>query len=202
MAHKQQQNITKVILFVGTLSLAVFACAYVWHNLTLQKASSYKSQITEPDYTVDEDTPAHIGKISQQNAIIIKEWGISFVPPDNFSSDDSVVYILSAVEHSPDNSLVQAARLYIADELVRNHACATTEIRNKKYIDSAIQLIRADASKTFDAMRYRWVFKQDIAKTGAYNIHLNYVKPDCFPGESSGLLKELQESLIHIKIIH
>lgn len=193
MTNKNSQSGFSVISLIVTILVITgigLAGYYVWHKNHQQddKQTTSKSESQSTQKSGDQrqaSDPTEGGRY-----LVIKEWGVRFPLPQDLQ--ERITYQLSEELTDEDGNHLQGAKIFISNpgpDTVCTLEPGTTSI------NSGAQLIRSEKDKPFDASRYKWTFKENVASDNKYNYHVNYLTPDCASDKPGSETAELQLAL-------
>ncbi len=190
---KEGNAIKKATLaLIVLLLVAAGIGGWYWHNHLRSSKSTqpYASTNKQQTSALPKNDPSEDGKY-----LVIKEWGVKFLVSSDLSG--KLTYTMSQTVLDPQGNHIQQVKVFILSDNDPDNQCATTQIAQRYYIDSALQILRTEKLKPLDVARYRGTFKENIFRDSTYAYHLNYITPDC---AGAGLTKQIMELQGEIKL--
>jgi hypothetical protein len=194
--HSQGFSAVEVVIVLVIVIAAACGGWYVWthnhkndSNKSNKPAQNTNNQNNQQHQTTSD--PSEGGKY-----LVISEWGVRVLLPD--ALHNAVTYSLGPPVKDSDNNTLQSARLLLKKSVLPDEmTCVVVDNQSVgQAIDVAVQYIRSETDKPFDAARYKGTMKANILKEGAFAYHLNYTIPDCLGGGvNTQIVENLQTAL-------
>jgi hypothetical protein len=167
---------------------------------SIPNGSEHRSSPSQPVSSDVSDAPPRAKPAAstehQNTKLLIKEWGVSVLLSPEMQG--SVTYILSDITPDPDGNKLQSAKIFVKSSALSGNECSPINTSLGVSVEVGTQYIRSEASKPFNASRYRWTLNENILTTNEYNYHLNYLVPDCMRS-AAARLGQLQEALLKLE---
>lgn len=198
--HTRRAVVTTLLLF----TLLGLATLYVWQKKTSMVLDEISINTTgtrseQTNQTIAEDGPMRNMPTNIKQTVIV-EWNLK--APVAESLKDQVKYILKDTVVDPDGNKLVQAKFFIIPTPNDRTTCPTGKEIKGPYIDAATQIIRSEKDKPFNASRYGFNFRENVASDSKYNYHLNSASLDCMGSETVKQAEILRAALTKLQKIN